>query len=137
MIKRQLLAYIVVGLATTFLDVGTLATLLHLGVHYAVATTIAFVAALAFNYLAHASVTFEAAHSFASIQRYGVILGVNYLLTLAMVAASNAWLATPMIGKLASIPVVAAIGFLSGRYWVFREKKETGLTRRSDGEAAR
>ena len=116
---RQILIYCVVGLATTVLDVGTLAALLRLGVQYMAATTVAFVSAVAFNYLTHASVTFEASRSLASFLRYGVILALNYLLTLAMVAASNHWLANPIIGKIASIPIVAAIGLFGGRHWIF------------------
>lgn len=120
MIAPQFLVFAGVGLATTVIDVTTLAALLRLGAHYTVATTLAFAAALVFNYLAHASVTFRATRSLDSMLRYGLILTINYLLTLGLVGAANSWIDNPLVGKLASIPLVTLIGFFSGRYWVFR-----------------
>ena len=72
------------------------------------------------NYWGHARVTFRAASSGATMSRFGVLVLVNYLLTMLFVVVAQRWLGNALIGKIASLPVVAVNGFLWGRYWVFR-----------------
>ena len=120
-IGRQLAIFLIVGVASALLDVGLLAALLRVGVAFEIATTIAFFVALAFNYLSHAQVTFRAKRTLRSMMRYAVLVAVNYVLTLALVTLSHTWLDSVMIGKIASLPLVALMGFVGGRFWVFRE----------------
>lgn len=117
---KQFLIYVGVGIASAIVDVGTMQLLITLGLHYQIAVTIAFVIALGFNYTLHQRLTFQARYSHATVVRYGVVVGLNYLLTLACVQLSVSVLDSVLIGKLAALPLVAVHGFLWGRYWIFR-----------------
>jgi putative flippase GtrA len=119
--SRQLATFLAVGIASAALDVGLLAGLLRLGVAYEIATTVAFFVALAFNYFSHAQVTFRARRTLRSMARYATLVVFNYGLTLVMVTLSHAWLDGVMAGKIASLPLVAIVGFVGGRHWVFRQ----------------
>lgn len=124
MFRRQMVIFILVGALTTVLDIGLLKALMCLGVNYAIATSLAFCAALVFNYVAHARVTFQSMRTKANLMRFLATVLFNYLLTLTFVVAGHNWFDSVLAGKFASIPVVAATGFLLNRYWVFRKKIE-------------
>lgn len=119
MLQRQLLVYVGVGLLTAVLDVGTLQGLLLLGWSTTAAVTIAFLLALAFNYVCHQRYTFAAVHSLPVLLRFLALVGFNYLLTLGCVWLGERLLASVLIGKLVSMPLVTLTGFLLGKYWVF------------------
>jgi putative flippase GtrA len=120
MISRQFIIYIVVGLLTAVLDIGTmqLALAFDAGVRFAV--TLGFVVALIFNYLSHERITFNATTSTRTIVRFGIIVIINYLITLTCVFASLQWFGSVMPGKLVSLPIMSAVGFLSGKFWIFK-----------------
>lgn len=119
MLQRQLLVYVGVGLLTAILDVGTLQGLRLLGWSTTTAVTIAFVLALAFNYICHQRYTFAAVHSLPVLLRFLALVGLNYLLTLGCVWLGERLVASVLIGKLASMPLVTLTGFVVGKYWVF------------------
>ena len=119
-VKRQFVVFVAVGVATTVVDVWSLAGMLRLNLASGVATTFAFALALVTNYCGHALFTFRAMFTHGSMLRFGVIVLLNYLITMLCVTASKFSLDSVMIGKFASIPVMTAISFLSGRYWIFR-----------------
>ena len=119
---RRFLRFISVGLATAAVDVGTVALLLRGGISYGLAVTGGFALGLVVNYLLHASYTFGVRpHAFAQALRFGAVVAFNYLLTLFIVWALHEGLGTPVLAaKIASLPCVAAAGFLLSKYWVFR-----------------
>lgn len=122
MLTRQFLVYLFVGMLTTIVDVGTLQTLLWLGYNITFSVTVAFALATVFNYVTHQRVTFRADHSFGTIVRYGILLGVNYTITLLCTHAGERYVDSALIGKLISLPIVTTIGFLCGKYWIFRHR---------------
>jgi putative flippase GtrA len=119
-ILRQFMVYIVVGVLTAILDIGTMQLLLLAGVAYPLAVSVGFGVGLLFNYLMQQRVTFKAAHSFKSLWRYALLLLLNYLLTLGCVELGVRMLDSILLGKLLSLPLVAVNGFVLGRYWVYR-----------------
>jgi putative flippase GtrA len=94
--------------------------LLKSGVSALVAASLGFAAGLAVNYFYHAKVTFAATISTASVAKYLSIVGVNYLITIVMVSVAEGAFASPLSGKVASLPVVAIVGFFLSRHWAFR-----------------
>ena len=48
------------------------------------------------------------------------MVGVNYLMTIACVALGQAVFDNPLVGKIVSLPLVAANGYLLGKYWIFK-----------------
>lgn len=115
----QLILYVTVGVASAAIDVGLLAELLRLGMQYAIATAIAYSVALVFNYSAQRKFTFRASHSTGAMFRYGVVVCVNLLLTVALVSASTIYFGSVMIGKIIALIIVAGVGFLASRFWIF------------------
>ena len=116
----QFLVYIVVGLLSAMIDIGTMQALLWFALDYRIAVSVAFAVGLTFNYLCHERVTFRAKRSVGTIVRYGILVLANYGLTLLCVHLSVTHLDSVLTGKLVSLPLVAINGFLWGRYWVFR-----------------
>jgi putative flippase GtrA len=119
MIARQFLVYVLVGVLSAVLDIGTMQSLLLVGLGYPLAVSAGFVVGLLFNYVAHQRVTFKTTHSFRSVWRFAVLLLLNYGLTLACVEIGVQVLDSVLAGKLLSLPIVALNGFVLGRYWVF------------------
>lgn len=121
MILRQFVVYIGVGILTALLDIGTMQALLLAGTGSTVAVSAGFTLGLVFNYFTHLRVTFKATGSQGSVLRFGILVLLNYGLTLACVELGLWLLDSVLAGKLLSLPVVAVNGFLLGRYWVFRK----------------
>ena len=95
-------------------------TLLWNGAAPWAAASIAFVVCVVINYAAHAKLTFDAPTSLPSFLKFLIIVGVNYLITIACVQAAHAFIGNAMIGKLLSYPIVALNGFLPSKHWIFR-----------------
>lgn len=117
---RQFFIYVIVGVLSALIDIGTMQALLWLDFDYRLAVSVAFAIGLTFNYLCHERVTFRAKRSAGTIVRYGILVLANYGLTLLCVHLSVTHLDSVLVGKLVSLPLVAVNGFLWGRYWVFR-----------------
>lgn len=52
--------------------------------------------------------------------RFICVVGLNYILTLALVALSLSMFQNALIGKLVSLPLVAVNGFFLSKYWIFK-----------------
>ena len=121
MILRQFVVYVAVGVLSALLDIGTMQLLLQSSLAYPAAVSAGFIVGLLFNYAAQQRVTFRAEHSLRAAWRFGVLLLLNYLLTLACVEAGVRAVDSVLAGKLLSLPLVALNGFVLGRHWVFRK----------------
>jgi putative flippase GtrA len=118
--QRQVALFLVGGLVCALADVGLMQLLIMSGAHFASATTAGYAAGLVLNYAFHSRVTFAASATAANFVRYLCVVGLNYLLTLACVTLSVALLSAALPGKLVSLPLVAASGFVLSKYWIFR-----------------
>ncbi|SIP87301.1 GtrA family protein [Aquipseudomonas alcaligenes] len=117
---RQVVVFLLVGLLTAAVDIGAMQVLIGFGAHYAYAVSAGFILGLVVNYFGHAMWTFEVRHSLASALEFLVVVLINYGLTMVCVALSMHLLDMALPGKLLSLPVVAANGYLLTKYWVFR-----------------
>lgn len=119
--RRQFAVYVMVGLASAAVDVGLLWGLLAIGVWRTAAVGIGLIAGMVVNYLLHMRVTFRAASAadLRSVALYVSIVLVNYLITLGFVEAGAMFGHPIVLWKLASLPVIALIGFLFTRRFVF------------------
>lgn len=118
--SRQFAIFLAGGLLCAGVDIGLMHLLMTTGVHHTAAASAGFGAGLLVNYAFHSQVTFERAASRASFARYLVVVGVNYLITIACVGAAVALADNPLAGKVLSLPLVAVNGFLLSRYWIFK-----------------
>lgn len=122
--NRQFLLYLGGGVLCALIDIGLMQLLIGRGAPLLAATSAGFVAGLLVNYAFHAKITFRQRRTRASFTRYICLVGLNYLLTLALVAAAGALCGLPLLGKLVSLPLVAVNGFLLGKYWIFKGTPE-------------
>ncbi len=117
---KRILVYLVGGVMSAATDIGLMQALLAAGVQVYLATSLGFAGGLLFNYAFHARVTFKSAAGVGSFARYLCVVAGNYLLTLGFVALSLALVGNPLVGKVLSLPVIAAIGFVLSKRWIYR-----------------
>lgn len=117
---RQFGVFLAGGFLSAGIDVGLMQLLIMQGFHHSAAASAGFVAGLLVNYAFHSRVTFDQAASGASFARYMCVVGVNYVLTIACVGLAVAVADNPLAGKILSLPLVAANGYLLSRYWIFK-----------------
>lgn len=120
LLTPQFIVYIAGGVLCALIDVGLMQLLLTQ--HYApvAAASSGFLAGLLVNYAFHAKVTFKNITSPATFFRFMCLVGVNYLITIAIVALGVAWWHSALAGKIASMPIVAVNGFLLSKYWIYK-----------------
>jgi putative flippase GtrA len=120
--SRQFFIYVAGGVLCALVDIGVMQLLLRAGAHFTGATTAGFLAGLLVNYAFHSRVTFEAAASASSFARYLCVVGLNYLLTMGCVSMAVALAGMPLAGKILSLPLIAANGYLLSKFWIFRKR---------------
>ncbi|MBP1206771.1 putative flippase GtrA [Duganella sp. 1411] len=119
-LTRQFLLYVGGGVLSALVDVGLMRLLLGAGAGLWTATSCGFVAGLMVNYAYHARLTFGHGGSGGALARYLCVVAGNYLLTLACVGAAQALASLPLAGKLLALPLVAAVGYVAGKHWIFK-----------------
>ena len=119
-LDQRFLIYLAGGALSAAIDVGIFQALLVYGASLVVATSTGFFISLVVNYLFHAKFTFTSTALTCSLGKYVVVFAFNYEMALGMVSLAASMLDSPLTGKILSLPVVAIIGFLTGKYWIFK-----------------
>ena len=117
---RKFMVYVIVGSVSAIIDLLTLKILLGLNTPQWSAVTIAFIAGFLFNLKSHALFTFVSPLTRKSALRFTAVVGVNYLLTLAIIEALTNFSLTITTAKLVSLPIVAVSGYKLGKLWAFK-----------------
>jgi len=120
LLSPQFLVYIGGGVLSALVDIGLMQLLILNGSDAFAAASAGFVAGLCVNYAFHAKVTFKNVTSLRTLVRFLCLVGLNYLLTLGLVAIALALFQQAIIGKLMSLPVVAINGFLLSKHWIYK-----------------
>lgn len=118
--RKQFSIYVLGGLLCAAIDIGIMQGLITAGQHYSLAASVGFGAGLLVNYWFHTRLTFQSTAQPANFARYLCVVALNYGLTLACVAASVALAGSALPGKILSLPVVAVVGFVLGKTWIYR-----------------
>ena len=119
-LNRQFLIFIGGGLTSAVIDIGMLQFMLFAGANYIFAVTGGFLLGLLVNFIFHANLTFRSTMKLSIFLRFVFVVAINYLITIAFVSISFSMFENVLIGKIASLPVIAIIGFLSGKHWIFK-----------------
>lgn len=118
--SRQFILFVVGGVFSALVDVGSMVLMLHAEIDALCAATFGFALGLAVNYLFHVRITFASRNTLSAASRFIIIVLANYVITLVFVFVAQ-FLDVSVIGaKIASLPVVAINGFLFSKFWVFR-----------------
>jgi putative flippase GtrA len=115
----QFAVYLVGGVLSAAVDIGMFKLLLVLGWPTLGATSVAFLAGLLVNFSFHARLTFGKVGA-AVFGRYLCLVALNYALTVACVSVFDLLWQQALLGKVLSLPLAAANGFVLGKRWVFR-----------------
>ena len=117
--SRQFFIFLVGGLLTALIDVGTLIILLNMDIDILIATTGGFILAFIFNYTFHSQITFRVPKTLNSVIRFLTIVALSYLMTVAFVILAQCLDMHAVAGKLISLPFVALSGYFLSKYWAF------------------
>jgi len=118
--NRQFVVFVGVGVVCAAFDVAIMQFLIFIGVAYIIATTGGFISGLVANYFLHTRVTFDSSLGFRRFAKFFIVVMINYFLTILFVVASSNWLGSAIVGKLASLPLVAVNGFFLSKHWVYK-----------------
>lgn len=115
--------YVAIGGTTFALDFFLL-VLLHgvLGINLLVATTVAYWTSIAFNFLANRFWTFGATetHIIKHVMTYGLLLGFNYLFTVAFLAVATNLGMHYTIAKVVAVAIQMTWTYVIYKRFVFR-----------------
>jgi len=113
--------FLLVGVLSVGVDTGSMVLLYELvGLPLAAATTLAFLLTLAVNFSLNMGFVFGVRGRLAGrLARYGVLVGVNYVLTLLLVLGIAALGVNYVVAKLVAVACCALVNFVAYRYWVF------------------
>ena len=119
---RRFVTYLAVGVTGFIVDFGLLVLFREVvGTPVWLAATIAFWSSLAVVFLTNKYVTFGAMGAgHRQLVRYFVLLGVNYLATLAVLYLAERIGLGYQAGKVAAVAMTTVWNFFAYQYWVFR-----------------
>lgn len=123
---RQLLRYVVVGVATNLLLYGCFLVLLHAGWAYLAAMSVSYAVGIALAFVAQRSWTFahQGARGMAAA-RFVACYGLGYLLNLAgLRLLVGGGLLGPAAAQAVMIVIVALVLFVLQKVWVFRAPRD-------------
>lgn len=98
-----------------------------IGLSYIVAVSSAYLVSTVFHFLVNRHFTFAAAHGHhkSQIARYLLMWLINYLITILIVGLCvERFHLSPYIGVCVSVLFTMCVGYILGRYWVFKVKEE-------------
>lgn len=119
---ERLWRYYQAGIVNTLFGYGLYALMVAFGLHIYAAQLIAHVLGVLFNYLTYSR------HAFGDIQgskwRFALSYGVNYLMSLAALAAASQVIRSPYLAGLAAVVLVSLLNFFVLKHFVFTRKAE-------------
>ncbi|WP_163275292.1 GtrA family protein [Cellulomonas iranensis] len=120
--RRSLVLYVLVGGLSYVVDAGLLVLVTGpLGGPVWLGTTVGFWTSVVVNFLLNRAVFSQGdASSVSHGVRYGVLLGVNYLVTLLIVHVGTTWGLPPVVPKTVAVALTTCWNFVLYRVWVFR-----------------
>jgi len=120
LLDAQFMIFIAGGIVSAILDICILQIMIFMGYVNILSVTVGFFGGLIVNFGFHVKLTFKSVTSFLILIRFLLVVLVNYLITVAFVMISFSFLENVLVGKIASLPIIAINGFLLSKYWVFK-----------------
>lgn len=121
--------FLAVGVLSVTVDTCALVVLREwLALPLAAATTAAFSLTLAVNFSLNMGFVFDVRGRLAGrLARYGLLVVVNYVLTLLLVLGIAALGVHYVLAKLIAVASCAALNFVAFRHWVFVQEPTPGV----------
>lgn len=125
--KTRVARYLLVGAVSYGLDIGILTLCWHvLGLPLWLSTSIGFWVSFVANFLLSRHWTFGAGDLAprGQLARYGVLVGINYVVTILAVTALYRAGVGVVVARTITLATLTLSTFLIYRSWVFAQKKE-------------
>lgn len=124
-LQHRVVRFLIVGVVSFGIDLGLLMVLHEIaGVELWIATPVAFVTSLIFNFLLQRRYTFKATNkSHVSAVKYGLLVVFNILATDVIVLFFAGTDLTYATGKVVSTASTMAWNFFIYKYWIFPSSK--------------
>lgn len=122
--KKYFFTFITVGIGGTIIYCALFAFLWNvLHINHVMAVTIAFISSATYQFLTNRKVTFkvEDPNFLQQIMRYGVLLVINYLLSIYIMQFALWAFSSSLIGLLLTASTTPVTGYLLFKYWVFKD----------------
>ena len=125
-ISPGLLKFLVVGITNTLGGYAFYAALVALGVNYAVALTLEYVAGIAYGFVLNKRWTFKAqGGSLRQAWRYIALYGVIYLLNVGLLMALvERWGLNPYVSQLILLGFLTLLSFGVQKHWIFADAQK-------------
>lgn len=117
----ELWRYYKIGLINTAFGYGLFAALVALRMNLFAAQIVSHVAGAAFNYVMFSRHVFHGHR--ASLPRYVLSYGVNYLISLAVLAGAHRIIPSPYIAGLCTLVLVSILNYVLLKRFVFTDRK--------------
>lgn len=124
----ELAGFAIIGTVTFLVDLLLLAALrATTALPLAVAVTIAYAIAFALNFVLNRTLNFRShAPIGGQALRYGLVVAVDYGLTLGVTTGLSALGLDFRVARIIAAASVAAFTYTAARFWVFRDRPDTG-----------
>jgi putative flippase GtrA len=121
--SRRIVVYIGIGAISFAVDFGCLVALHELaGAPVWLAATTGYWSSVVVNYALNRTVAFrDRTPPATSVARYGLLLGVNWLATLAIITTADALGLGYLVGKVAAVLVLTTLNYVAYSRWVFAD----------------
>ena len=121
-IVAQWFRFVAVGVTNTLLSTAVFAGLFHLGVHYLLASTLAFTVGALNSYTLNRRWTFRSrAKRGPELARFVCVQAVGLGVNLALLAGLVEVVSIPhVVAQLLAFPVASVVTFALSRQWAFR-----------------
>ena len=119
-IAIQFVIFILVGASSALLDLYLLYALRKINLNINLSITIAYISGALLNYLLHTFLTFKKTTNKKNLSKFITVLLINYSLTLIIIYILLQLNTDLIIAKIISLPVIAVIGFILARNWIYK-----------------
>lgn len=119
-IAIQFVIFILVGASSALLDLYLLYALRKINLNINLSITIAYISGALLNYLLHTFLTFKKTTNKKNLSKFITVLLINYSLTLIIIYILLQLNTELIIAKIISLPIIAVIGFILARNWIYK-----------------
>lgn len=129
--QKQFIAFFIIGILNTAIDMGLFTLLVVMNIHYAVAQLAAYLAGMTNSYLMNSAITFRSEGKAARgadgwRQRFRFLVWNGAMLALSILLigiAAELFGFMPLVAKAAVTAVIVFLNFYGSKKWVFANNR--------------
>lgn len=132
--KREIALYLVFGLLTTAIAIGTYGVFLHLGLHYFLATSLSWLLAVSFAFVTNRGMVFKSktkgrkAVLSEALAFFSSRVGTWFIETLGLIVLIDILIVDQMVSKYLMSILVIILNYILSKVFVFKNPKNESET---------